>query len=575
MTPKVGVDDFVAATRASAADLNALPRERLQRGRSPLDGGPSQAEELIQLATDAGCELFHTPDGDVAYAVIPNRDHLETWPVRSKSFKRWLSRLRYDKLRKPANSQPLADAVNALEGLAQFEGREADVFVRVAAHQEAIYLDLADPAWRAIEITADGWRVVAEPPVRLRRPRGMLALPAPEPGGQLAELRTFVNLPAEEEWRLVVAWLLAALRPTGPYPILVLHGEQGTGKSTLARVLRRLVDPNTADLRGDPRETRDLMIAASNGWVLAFDNLSRISPWLSDAFCRLATGGGFATRELYSDTDETLIDAQRPVLINGIEELVTRGDLLDRALITYLKPIADADRRSEREFWAAFDRARPRLLGALLDAVVAAHRRLPEVRLEGRPRLADFAEWVAAAEPALGWVPGSFLAVYQGNRAAGTDLALDVSPVAVVMRDLAERGPWTGTATELLDRLTALAGERMTKQPAWPRSPRALSNALRRLAPNLRAVGISVAFDHREAGTGRRLIAVEIGGAANRHDRHAANPGAGSGRDDAQAGMTDVLDRPPQFTPVSEAGRDGCDDAVRRRSDPTRERLRL
>src|SRR5262249_30177683 len=136
----------------------------------------------------------------------------------------------------------------------------------------------------------------------------------------------------EGDWRLVVSWLLAALRPVGPYPVLVVYGEQGSAKSSLVRVLRALVDPNTAALRRPPREERDLVIAATNGWLIALDNLSHLPDWLSDGLCCLATGSGFATRELYTDADEAIFAARRPVVLNGIEEVATRGDLLDRAI---------------------------------------------------------------------------------------------------------------------------------------------------------------------------------------------------------------------------------------------------
>ena len=111
------------------------------------------------------------------------------------------------------------------------------------------------------------------------------------------------------------------------------------------------MDPNTAALRSTPRDERDLVIAATNGWLIALDNLSHLSDWLSDALCRLATGSGFATRELYTNAEEAIFAAQRPVVMNGIEEVATRGDLLDRALILYLPTIPEAKRQDDKAFW--------------------------------------------------------------------------------------------------------------------------------------------------------------------------------------------------------------------------------
>src|SRR5260221_5729467 len=217
--------------------------------------------------------------------------------------------------------------------------------------------------WRAVEIDPTGWRVNDIPPVRFRRAAGMQPLPMPVPGGSVETLRSFLNVKSGSHFILVVAWALAVLRNRGPYPVLVLSGEQGSAKSTFTAILRALLDPNTAPLRALPREDRDLFIAASNGHVLTFDNVSGLPAWISDTFCRLATGGGFAVGHLYTAQDEVLFDAARPVILNGIEEIVTRPDLADRAVFLTLQPIPEEHRRPEQELWAAFDAARPRVLG--------------------------------------------------------------------------------------------------------------------------------------------------------------------------------------------------------------------
>jgi hypothetical protein len=369
----------------------------------------------------------------------------------------------------------------------------------VAEYEGCAYVDLANDRWEAVEITASGWRAVADPPVKFRRAKGMGALPHPVQGENISSLRAFINIATDDDWILLCAWLVQAIRPRGPYPIGVLQGEQGSAKSTAARVLRSLIDPNVASLRSEPRSEHDLMIAATNGWCVALDNLSNIPVWLSDALCRLATGGGFATRELYSDSDEVLFDAQRPVLINGIEELAARGDLLDRSIITYLPQIPDEQRRPEEEFWVEFETARPQILGALYTSVSAAMRTVNTVKIKRLPRMADFAIWATAAESASGFEAGTFINAYTRNRESANDLALESSTVAPAIQEFIEEEiAWAGTATELLNAINDLADEEIRKkrerQRTWPKTPQALSNALRRLAPNLRVAGISVEF---------------------------------------------------------------------------------
>ncbi|MFO0344702.1 MAG: hypothetical protein ACK503_00395 [Labrys sp. (in: a-proteobacteria)] len=257
--------------------------------------GPSQADRLVDLAKSAA--LFHTPDGS-GYADLDINGHRETWPIRAKGFRRWLARLYFEETGGAPSSEALQSAINVIEARAHFEGPEKQVHIRVGGLDRRLYLDLGDETWRAIEIDATGWRVVDSPPVRFRRASGMKAMPIPMGGGSIETLRSFLNVQTDADFVLVVAWALACLRNRGPYPVIVLSGEQGSAKSTFSAILRALLDPNTAPLRALPREDRDLFIAASNGHVLAFDNVSGLPAWISDTLCRLATGGGFAVRQL-------------------------------------------------------------------------------------------------------------------------------------------------------------------------------------------------------------------------------------------------------------------------------------
>jgi hypothetical protein len=238
--------------------------------------------------------LFHDPNG-TAFADLAIDGHRETWPIRSRQFRHWLRRRYYEETGNAASAETIRSALDLLEARAQFDAPERVVHIRVAEHDDRIYLDLADNDWRAVQIGPDGWQVVTSPPVWFRRAAGMLPLPVPQRGGSIEALAAFLNLPAPDEFVLVIAWLLAALQRGGPYPLLVIAGEQGSAKTVLTKILRGLIDPNAAPTRALPREERDLMITANNGHILAFDNLSGLPSWLSDALCRLASGGSFAT----------------------------------------------------------------------------------------------------------------------------------------------------------------------------------------------------------------------------------------------------------------------------------------
>lgn len=473
--------------------------------RIPEPSCPSQAVRLIEIVQDNSI-LFHD-EGRIAYAVVNIGDHQETHGVRSRDFRLWLQGLYLAECGKTPSSQAMSDALLAVEGVAIHQRCEFPVFVRLAEWDGRIYLDLANEAWEVVEVSLEGWEVSQVAPINFRRTRGMAPLPRPERGGNLDELRKFVNVPDDESWILLVAWLVAALRSTGPYPIVTLTGEQGSAKSTTARVLRALVDPSLAALRTTPRDERDLAITANNNHVLAFDNLSGLSGWLSDALCRVATGGGFATRELYSDDQETIFDFVRPIILNGINDVVSRSDLLDRALMFNLPAIREEDRRPEEEFWRDFEEVRPRILGALLDAVAEGLRNIDTVKLDRLPRMADFARWIVACEPALPWEAGAFMEAYVGNRADAVSLALESDCVAVAVKDFLEhKESFEGTATELLDELVDYVPEKTAKTRAWPKTPRTLSNRLRRAATFLRRTGIEIETGIREGNTGRRLV---------------------------------------------------------------------
>jgi hypothetical protein len=282
---------------------------------------------------------------------------------------------------------------------------------------------------------------------------------------------------------------------------LGLVAEQGAAKSTLTRITRSIVDPNEAPIRTLPRDERDLAIAARNSWILAFDNVSKLENWLSDDFCRLSTGHGFATRRLYRDAEETLFAVKRPVILNGITEVVRRGDLIDRMVSVTLAPIPPEKRKSEADIDHLFKAAHPRILGALLDAVSEALRRLADVKLNRLPRMADFVRWVEAAAAALGWPEGEFVKVFERNQRDSVVGELEGSPLAEVLlkrlEELDQGEPFQTSAMLLSNALNAEVGDK--KPDGWPKSASALSNKLRRLIPALRVLGWHVEFGNRKA----------------------------------------------------------------------------
>ncbi|MCH7485270.1 MAG: hypothetical protein IIA90_09025, partial [Chloroflexi bacterium] len=466
----------------------------------------SQATIMTELAIESGAVLFHTPEFK-EYAALQVDGHVETMALKGQAVRRWLASL-YRQATGGAvpGSQPIQDALTALQGRAVHEGDEEDVHIRIAGHEGAIYIDLGDRDWRVVKISTEGWEVLDVAPVYFRRTREMLPLPEPE-SGSIDALRPLLNTSSDTDFRLLMTTLATGFFPDGPFVVLVVTGEQGSAKSFLTRLMRDLIDPSAAPLRTLPRNTRDLMISATNAWTLNFDNVSYIPAWMSDALCGLSTGTGFATRELYTDSEEMIFAAARPIILNGISSFVTRGDLADRALTITLPQVPEGERRPDDVINDEFARARPYIFGGVLDLVVEALRHERTVQIAHYPRMAIFARRGYAMASLLGWTGDDFLIAYRDRmRDAGGDV-LDSSLIAGLLIALTrEKGPWEGTATELMSEMNSRASNTMRESKLWPRAANALSNEVKRLAPTLRATERIEATTGKTGG--RRWIAI-------------------------------------------------------------------
>jgi len=502
---QVVIDALARGEVEAMRQLDARDVDCTMAPAAPVDDEPpklSSATHLVSLALSTGIELWQEPDGK-GWATIPHGDGWTNTPLASGTFRKWLSRTYFQTQAKVPAANALHDAIQTLTGIAESEGKVYGTHFRVAACDDKIYLDLADRDGNALEISPERIALIQRPPVKFRHSPAMMPLPASCGGGSLQTLRKYLNVASDDDFIMVVAWLLGAMHPHGPYPILQLRGEQGSAKSTTASLLRLLIDPNKALRRSPPRNEHDLVIAARNSWILVLDNLSVLPGWLSDALCRLSTGGGFSTRKLFEDEDEVVFDAKRPMILTGIEVFATRSDLLDRVIEVVLKPVAEGQRRDEATLRAEFHDDRPLILGALVDAVSCALHRINEVCLSSTPRMADFVRWIVAAEPALPWRPGEFLEAYARNRLGVHDTALHASPIGpALLALLSNVGRWEGSSSELLRVLVRFAGidhNRSALPQGWPRNPQTLSNMLTLLAPNLRARGIQLSRPVRSA----------------------------------------------------------------------------
>lgn len=495
-------------------DLDAEPGD-LDDDEDEDDSSPrrSVATKLVELAVGR-YELGVTPDGD-PYALPRSGPRIVRLLRGGRgSLRAELAQSYYTATGSVASQSALADACQVLDGMAQ-QVDPVPLHIRVAADGGRLVLDLGDATGRAALIDPSGWKITDQPPVRFRRSALTAALPEPQHGGSMAELWSAVNV--TERYRPVLAAVLvAALMPDLPHPVLLLTGEQGTGKSTASARLAAVLDPSPAQLRKPPRDLETWTTAAAGSWVVALDNLSAVPDWLSDALCRASTGDGDVRRRLYTDGDLHVVAFRRVVAVNGIDLGALRGDLAERAVHVELARIPDNRRRLDQELTVEWLDAHPRVLGAVLDLTAQVLAELPRVDLDALPRMADYARVLAAVDRVLGT---DGLKTYLNLH---TEMASDAATSDPVLIALAAAVPatWEGTSADLLDLLRPHHdGWRVGS--GWPASARDLTSALRRHAPTLRRLGWTVTELGRDA-TRAKVIRWRVVAPAMPTDREGA-----------------------------------------------------
>ncbi|WP_453992374.1 hypothetical protein [Bacillus nitroreducens] len=465
----------------------------------------TQSQILIDLCSDM--TLFHNDQGE-GYAKIKINNHHEIWKINSKRMNFILiDRYMGVSADKVPSDNALKETKSALEAKAVLRGKKVRIHTRIAETDEAIYIDLCNDDWEVIEIKKDGWKIISEPPVYFKRSETMKPLPKPSRNGRLDDLKPFINYNSEDDFKLIISWLLSTLKENNPFPILTIQGEQGSAKSTTTKILRKIIDPSTLPLRRLPKDEQVLAISASNTWILAYDNLSGLSTAMSDSLCKLSTGGGLSVRELFTTSEEAVFNIMRPSILNGIDDIAQRPDLLDRSIIINLTSITEEKRVDEKSIWKIFNQNHSSILGALCDIASSGLKELPNTFLERHPRMADFAKWISACEKALNWSNGEFIRIYKRNMGKAIDQGIESNPLAVAVQSfMSNKVEWEGTPTEMLIQLKQNVGDHPAINSKSLPAPNKLRSSLRRIASPLRTKGIEFVEMTRTAKGGRLLL---------------------------------------------------------------------
>ncbi len=484
--------DAVVAGATRAAFLQALASAALcsesnqsDRAKAPAEkaaSDPPQAEQLVQLGQDL-FRLGQCPKRQ-PFAVMNGGANVAIWlggtggPMRDT-----LAMAYRQRFGRVMNGSAYADALATLRGEAMNAPTEA-AFIRIGPHGGGVVLDLGTVNGAAVVVDASGWRIVDRSPILFQRTALTGELPAPSRGGRLESLRKLLNV-SEETWPILLGWIIAAMIPEIPHPILMLGGSQGTGKTTAARFIFGLFDPSDAPTRSQPRDPEAWAISVANCWGAVIDNVSSIPDWWSDALCKAVTGDGWIRRTLHTDGAVSVLSFRRVIALTSIDAGALRGDLGERLVLVDLEPIAPESRRAERELDAAYKAARPAILGAMLDLLAGVLARLDTVQLPTLPRMADFAKVLAAVDATLGT---QSLTIYANQEKRIAAEVLDADPVGEsLVVFMAGHREWRGTAGELSEAIKPKDAGR-----EWPKTAKGLGSRVRRLTPALAASGIRV-----------------------------------------------------------------------------------
>lgn len=460
-----------------------------------VDEKKKKTDIIIELALD-NAMFFHDQLED-PFAIIKVGDHKEIYHLKTQKFKNWLAKLYWKEEGGGISSNTVRNSLNTLNAIATFDSPQRTLHNRVCLVNDSIYYDLSNEKWQVVKINKEGWEIVENPEL-FKRYAHQKSQPWPERTDAkelLSLLEPFLCFDAEEDAKICIPVVVSFLVPSIPHFLVGIYGDQGGTKSTFTKVINSLIDNTLVEKLSLPSEKRELVQQLNNRYFAGYDNLSHLPEWASNVFSRAITGAGFTKRKLYTDEEDVIWNFQRTIALNGIGQVVTKSDLMERALLFKMR--RPNPFKKEKAFWSEFNQVKQKILGAMFSVLSKAMGIVETQAIEPPPhlRMVDSIGWCEAISQALGERPNQFIQLYLEKCSKANELTIELSPIGEALRTfIQEREAWTGKASKLLQILDEI-GEREhlnVRSKSWPKAPNALTRRLNELKVNFEQSGISI-----------------------------------------------------------------------------------
>jgi len=485
-------------------NIPGVNEECTEADKSTLNDSDSKAAKLINVAINAPHLDFFLDETNELWVTIERRGHKECYAIFSENFKNECRRLYMAYHNSVIGNDSLQIALDNIKAVLQ--GKDdlpsKTTHLRVGCREDSIYYDLANSEWEVISIDREGWRIINESPLLFKRFPHMKKQVSPVQADKntVKQILDFVNIESENLRLLVEVWTVALFLSEIAHPVLVLYGSQGSGKTFFAKLIKNLCDPSVCGILSLGNDNNEIIQSLSHHYFNPFDNLSGLSKEVSDLLCRAVTGEGFSKRKLYTDDEDVIYTYKRPISLNGINNIVTKPDLLDRSILIECQRISPDKMQRESRILSEFEKRKPAILGGIFTIISEVLKLYPSFTFnEDLPRMADFYCYGYVIAEVLKIGGEKFKAAYNENIASQDREVINGDFLGTALMDFMEKQEeWEGTASELLTGLGEIAeASKIDKRfSGWPKTPQYLSKSLNILKVNFEKVGITIDSGH-------------------------------------------------------------------------------